>query len=94
MRGEGNSNIGTRADTMKSLKTRPAIGKSHDFADINKKMGCKVEILKKRGIEEGKRVRTERCDWWKTCSGMAKKELRNQRGRQQRNVRKTIIEGT
>ena len=36
---EGNSNIATHADMMKILKTRPAIGNSYNFADIDKKTG-------------------------------------------------------
>ena len=94
LRGEGNSNMGTRTDMMRSLKSIPVIGKSHDFADLNKKTGYEVEILKMCGLEEGKKTLTQRCDWWKTYCGSIKKELRNQRGRQQYNIRKTIIEGT
>lgn len=93
LRGEGNSNLGTRTDMMRTLQSIPIIGKSHDFADLNKKTGYEVEILKLCGLEEGKKTLTQRCDWWKTYCGSIKKELRNQRGRQQYNIRKTIIEG-
>ena len=46
LRGEGNSHMGTRTDVMRTLKHRPVIGKCHDFADLNKKTGCEIEIMK------------------------------------------------
>ena len=93
LRGEGNSHMGTRTDIMRALKHRPVIGKCHDFADLNKKTGHEIEMMKLCGMDESRRTLTERCNWWKTHSGISKKEIRSQRANQQCNVRKTIVEG-
>ena len=53
-RGEGNSLIRACTFMMKTLKTRPVVGKWHDFADDNKKHDYDIEALNMCGMREVK----------------------------------------
>ena len=54
-RGEGNFHIGVPTNMMKTLKTRPVVGKWNEFLDANNKHDYEIEVFKMCGMKEVKR---------------------------------------
>ena len=90
-KGEGNS---FRPNPFEKKKAKIKLyGKSHEKADLSKRIGYEYHVMKLVGYDENKRSLTDRALWWKTYNIHVIEEIRQLRGRVSTGMKKNIIKG-
>ena len=91
-KGEGNTSRGNPLE-KKNAKIR-IYGKSHEKADLLKRIGYEYNIMKLVGYDENTQSLTDRVLWWKIYNEHVIEEIIGQlRGRVSTGMKNNIIKG-
>ena len=88
-KGEGNTSRGNPFE-KKNAKIR-LYGKSHEKADLSKRIGYEYNIMKLVGYDENNRSLTDRSLWWKAYNEHVIEEIRQLRGHVSTGMKNNII---